>query len=63
MRKYQSKIKYWVSEPDSGQSYAINEGIKLSSGDVIGWLCSDDLYTSDAHKKLLHFFGMILMLQ
>lgn len=34
----------WVSEPDRGQSHAINKAYKASSGEYIGWLNSDDAY-------------------
>ena len=34
----------WVSEPDRGLSDALNKGIRMATGDVIGWCNADDLY-------------------
>lgn len=36
----------WRSEPDKGQSDAINKGSKIAQGQIIGWLDSDDVYFS-----------------
>ncbi len=44
IKKHSSKIKYWVSEKDTGQSEAINKGLKKTEGDIITWLNSDDYY-------------------
>ena len=43
IRKYESALKYWISESDSGQSDAINKGYSIASGEIITWLGSDDL--------------------
>jgi glycosyltransferase involved in cell wall biosynthesis len=48
IKKYQSWISYWVSEPDRGQTHALNKGIALSQGDVITWINSDDTLLPNA---------------
>jgi glycosyltransferase involved in cell wall biosynthesis len=53
--KYPSKIK-WISSKDSGPAEAINYGFKAASGEIVGWLNSDDLYSKVTLKKVLDFF-------
>lgn len=48
LRKYEDRLAYWVSEPDGGQSDALNKGFKLATGEIIGWLNSDDMYCQGA---------------
>lgn len=48
--KYKDKIAKVISETDNGMYYALNKGIKLASGDIIGILHSDDFY---AHNKII----------
>jgi glycosyltransferase involved in cell wall biosynthesis len=38
----------WVSEPDRGQSHALNKGCSLSSGQILGWLNADDAFEPHA---------------
>ncbi|MGE0568304.1 MAG: glycosyltransferase family 2 protein [Bacteroidia bacterium] len=51
IEKYRNNIHHFISEPDNGIYDALNKGIKLSTGDVIGILHSDDIYTSDSVLK------------
>jgi glycosyltransferase involved in cell wall biosynthesis len=44
IEKYAPYLTYWVSEPDRGQSHAINKGFERSTGDIMCWLNSDDYY-------------------
>ena len=47
IKKYENRISKWISEPDRGMYDAINKGIKLCSGDVLGILNSDDVFASN----------------
>ena len=44
IKSYEDKISYWVSEPDKGHGNALNKGFAQSSGEIMAWINSDDLY-------------------
>src|SRR3990172_5374162 len=45
IRRHERWLSYWVSEPDRGQSHAINKGWRHSTGELWTWLNSDDVLT------------------
>lgn len=44
----------WICEPDEGQAQAVNKGIKLATGQWIGWQNSDDFYLPNALNEFYH---------
>ena len=57
IKKNSDKISKWISETDKGLYFAMNKGIKLSSGDIIGILNSDDIYYPNALKIVNKYFS------
>lgn len=52
-----SKHLHWISETDRGQSHALNKGFALASGDIVGWLNSDDRYLPDCFDHVVRAFA------
>lgn len=55
LRRYGSRLT-WISEPDRGQSDAINKGFRSATGDVLSWLNSDDVYEAGAFAAVAEVF-------
>jgi len=53
IKKYSDKISYWVSEKDNGISDAFNKGIRVSNGEIIGIINSDDWYENDTIENVV----------
>ena len=46
----------WVSEKDEGQADALNKGLRIASGDYVGWLNSDDYYEPNIFQTVVKYF-------
>ncbi|HEX4329628.1 MAG TPA: glycosyltransferase family 2 protein [Burkholderiales bacterium] len=57
LRAHEHELAYWVSEPDRGQTDALIKGFSRSTGEICGWLCSDDLLLPGALQKVADFFA------
>ena len=56
IEKYERWITYWVSEPDKGQSNAINKGFAKATGEVFAYINSDDLYEPNTFVTVASIF-------
>ena len=56
LRKYERWITFWISEKDNGQSEAINKGFRRCTGDLVNWICSDDMLYRNALFNMAPYF-------
>ena len=56
IQRHEAALSYWVSEKDRGQTHALSKGFERATGDILGWLCSDDLLLPGALNRVATFF-------
>jgi len=56
IRRYESHLAFWVSEKDRGQVHAINKGIDRCTGEIFGFVNSDDLYLPGTLSAVGEYF-------
>ena len=44
LQNHEDQLHCWISEPDQGLYDAMNKGIRMASGEIIGFLNADDIY-------------------
>ncbi len=57
IKKYEKNLAYWLSEKDEGQYHAVQKGFEKSSGDIMAWLNSDDLYVPNSFFAVAEIFN------
>jgi glycosyltransferase involved in cell wall biosynthesis len=58
IKKHESQINYWVSEPDKGIYYAMNKGLSIATGNLVSVLSSDDWYESTSVEKVVNYYEL-----
>lgn len=57
IKKYENKLTWWASEPDNGMYSAIQKGFDRSTGEIMGWINSDDMYHRNALFTVAEIFS------
>ncbi len=57
LRRYEKHFAFWTSERDAGQSDALNRGFARATGEIFGWLNSDDVLLPNALQTIGAYFA------
>lgn len=56
IERYSNELAWWVSEPDRGQTHALNKGLERATGDIVAYINSDDYYLPGAFEAAVAGF-------
>lgn len=56
LERYRGRINRIISEPDNGQSDAINKGFRLARGELVGWVNSDDILYPNCVEEIIRLY-------
>jgi len=59
INEYEKHLSFWCSEPDGGQAAAINRAFSMATGDILGWLNSDDCLKGITGKELNQMLDVV----
>ena len=57
IKKYEKYLSYWISEPDKGQTQAINKGLAQATGEILAYINSDDYYLPGTFFKVAEYYN------
>lgn len=57
IKKYESQLAYWVSEKDNGQYHAIQKGFEKSTGEIMAYINSDDIFRKKSFYIVAEIFS------
>jgi glycosyltransferase involved in cell wall biosynthesis len=59
IKRYESQLTYWISESDNGMYEAIQKGFDKSTGEIMAWINSDDMYHKNALFTVAEIFSTL----
>jgi len=59
IKKYQDRIAYWTSGKDKGQYWAVDAGLRRSTGEIMTWINSDDMLHPNSFSTVASIFSQL----